>query len=191
MGAFTGEAKNEQMKKAGELAKFVGVGGSTTISPEASAAGSKFKKTAHGLANGTILVPTSLSGGAGLVSGRVYRVVNATANEFELSVTSGGAAESWTTTLEAASVFAVITEHTGAKTKRKATSFGAPSKGVVVDSTAHEIEMSGTVTVRWALYFTEETAGTLIAVSEVTEKPLSEADIYRLTEGKLEENGLA
>lgn len=52
------------------------------------------------LANDPIVFP-ALTGGAGLVAGTVYFVVNPTANDFQVSATSGGAAINFTTDISA------------------------------------------------------------------------------------------
>lgn len=59
----------------------------------------------HTFVNGTPLVFTSLTGGAGLVVGTVYFVVSAVAGvSYQLSATSGGAAINFTTDITSASI---------------------------------------------------------------------------------------
>ncbi len=53
--------------------------------------------TAHGYADNTPIFLTNLSGGAGLTNNTVYFVRNSTANDFQVSATSGGAAINITT----------------------------------------------------------------------------------------------
>lgn len=49
-------------------------------------------RTAHGYTDGRIVQLYSLSGGAGLSDSKAYYVVNATANDFQVSLTKGGSA---------------------------------------------------------------------------------------------------
>jgi hypothetical protein len=59
----------------------------------ASASTDTFTKTAHGLTDGTAIVFTVLTGGSGLTIDTLsYFVINATANTFQVSETSGGSA---------------------------------------------------------------------------------------------------
>ena len=53
--------------------------------------------TAHGYADNTPIYITNLSGGAGLTTNTVYFVRNSTANDFQVSATTGGAAINITT----------------------------------------------------------------------------------------------
>ena len=41
------------------------------------------------------------------------------------------------------------------------------------------------------MYFSAVSAGEFVGCCEVTEKELGEADIYKVTEGKLEENAVS
>ncbi len=57
----------------------------------------RFTFTAHGYADNTPIWITNLSGGAGLTNNTVYFVRNSTANDFQVSTTTGGAAVNVTT----------------------------------------------------------------------------------------------
>lgn len=57
----------------------------------------RITQTAHGYADNTPIYLTNLSGGAGLTNNTTYFVRNATANDYQLSGTSGGAAINITT----------------------------------------------------------------------------------------------
>lgn len=65
-----------------------------------------FTATAHGFVAGDAVVFNSLTGGAGLVTGKRYYVIaaNLAANTFQVSATSGGAAFNFTTDVTAGSV---------------------------------------------------------------------------------------
>lgn len=203
MGAFSGEAKNLQMNAVGPktnptlAAEWVAVAGQTTVTPENSAGNSKkIKKTAHGLNTGDIVVFTALTGGAGLVIGRPYYAIKVSTSEFEVAYTKALAEattglEFTTEIKETTTTIAKLVEHTGAKTKRIKTAFAAAVNGASEDTTPHEIEISSNVSIKWVLCFSAETAGTFMGCNEVTLKALEEGDIYRVTSGKLEENGLA
>lgn len=63
---------------------------------------------AHGLANGTRVKFTALTGGAGLTTGTTYYVVTTAANTFQLALTAGGAAINFTTNISAATIAAAV-----------------------------------------------------------------------------------
>lgn len=56
---------------------------------------------AHGYANGTRVILSSLNGGAGLAINRQYYVITATTNTYQLSLSVGGAAINFTTDITA------------------------------------------------------------------------------------------
>jgi len=56
-------------------------------------------RNSHGLGLGDVVVFRSLVGGAGIVAGTRYYVVNPTANNFQISLTPGGAAVDFTTNM--------------------------------------------------------------------------------------------
>jgi hypothetical protein len=60
-------------------------------------AGDLVNRTAHGLANGSIVKFWSIASTTGLVEGQQYYVINATANTFQVSTTVGGTAVTLTT----------------------------------------------------------------------------------------------
>lgn len=53
--------------------------------------GDTINRNAHGLANGTLIAFTTLTGGTGLATATRYYVINAEANTFQVSTTLGGA----------------------------------------------------------------------------------------------------
>lgn len=68
-----------------------------TIGTTIDATTDRITMTAHGYVDNTPIYITNLSGGAGLTTNTVYFVRNATANDFQVSGTSGGAAINITT----------------------------------------------------------------------------------------------
>lgn len=64
----------------------------------------RINQTGHPFIAGDQLVFTALTGGAGLATATVYFVVNPTANDYQLSATSGGAAINFTTAISAATI---------------------------------------------------------------------------------------
>jgi hypothetical protein len=82
------------------------VGDAATISGGVAATDVITTSAAHGFVAGDKVVFTSLTGGAGLSTGRVYYVIatNLAATTFEVSATSGGAAVDFTTAITAGTV---------------------------------------------------------------------------------------
>lgn len=71
----------------------------------ATAATNKVNSTAHGLANGDVVIFSALTGGAGLAVDTPYYVVNKATNDFEVSATAGGSAVDITTDASAATAY--------------------------------------------------------------------------------------
>ena len=78
-----------------------------------AATDNKITKTNHGLTNTQKIVFTSLTGGAGLSTNTVYFVVEADANTFKVSTTSGGTAVGITTAYSAATLQTLGTATSG------------------------------------------------------------------------------
>src|SRR5689334_20843666 len=91
-----------------------------------------FTKTSHGMANGTLVVLSALSGGSGLVAGRPYFVVASTANTFQLSGTVGGAAVDLVSDVTSATV-TPLAELSGGTYARVAIAWNAASGGAIDD----------------------------------------------------------
>lgn len=62
----------------------------TSVTTDVSA--NTFGKTAHGLANGTAVIPTGMVTTTGITNGTIYYVVSTAANTFQLALTVGGSA---------------------------------------------------------------------------------------------------
>lgn len=205
---LSGEALNEQgnaitrgTKPANE-ATWVTFATDSSQSPEASAAGKKIKKTAHGLETGNIVVFTNINGKTtfgevvgGLVIGAPYYARKISANEFSVSYTktqSESATEGewieFTVEIKAESVVKHVEEHTGAKTKRVKAVFAAAANLTNEDATAREVEASAEVKIRWVMLWSAESAGTFMGLEAATEKTLATADLYRVTNNKISQN---
>lgn len=207
---LSGEALNEQGNaitrgtKPSNLTEWVTIGSTEkTVEPEETTAPArKIKKTGHGLNTGDIIVFTELNGKTtfgeavgGLVIGVPYYVRKVSTSEFALAYTKAQAESAtegewieWTVTIKTTSKLAKLLEHTGAKTKRIKTGFAVAANLTNEDATAREIEASGTVTIKWVLFFSAETSGTFMGCEAVTEQPMIEGNIYKITTGKVSQN---
>lgn len=90
------------------------VKGSALPTVTATASTDKVASTSHGLNNGDSVVFTALTGGAGLVVGVPYFVVNKGTNDFEVSLVKGGTKVNITTDATAATAYkltAMTTTH--------------------------------------------------------------------------------
>jgi hypothetical protein len=63
--------------------------------------------------NGDKIGFVSLTGGSGLTTGTTYYVINVAGNDFQVSLTSGGAAEDFTTALTASVIVPIMPEYVG------------------------------------------------------------------------------
>jgi hypothetical protein len=82
----------------------------------ATASTDKVNSSAHGLNNGEVVIFSALTGGAGLVVGQPYYVVNKGTNDFEVSLTKGGAKIDITSDASAATarkLTTLTTQHVG------------------------------------------------------------------------------
>lgn len=150
----TGELKTIAMNAAWHTtARWVGaMEAAAAVAVEASAIGSKIKKTAHGLKNGNVIYFSVLSGGAGLVALRPYYVIEEAANEFAVSLIEGGAAVSFTTELKAASEYIKLTEMSGGSYARIETKFELAAEGKTEDITEHALKIPAGKTINAEAY---------------------------------------
>lgn len=156
-------------------------------------------KTAHGLANGDLVILTVLTGGAGLKAGDAgnanqlaepFFVIGQTANTFQLARTVGGSAADFTTDITTVSVTKLV-EITGGSPAyaRKAIAFAAAALGLLDDSTngaVFDIPAAGQV--NYAAFYSAVTAGTLHAIDLVTQEVFGGQGTYTLTDAKLDLN---
>jgi hypothetical protein len=77
--------------------QVLGTGVTTAVAVTFQDAGDTVTRTAHGLDNGTIVSFSTITSTTGITIYTQYYVINATANTFQVSATSGGAAIALTT----------------------------------------------------------------------------------------------
>jgi hypothetical protein len=152
-----------------------------------------FTSTAHGYSNGDVVVLSGLTGGSGLVAGRVYFVIGVTANTFQLALTSGGTAVDFTTDLTAGTVTRIVELSGGSPAyARKAIAFSAAAGGVLDDSTNGAIvDVPASANVDYVGFWSAVTAGTLLAISAVTRETFANQGTYTVTDAKLDLNAVA
>lgn len=149
-----------------------------------------FTKTAHGYANGNLVVLSALTGGAGLRTGYPYFVIGVTTNTFQLSETSGGAAVDLGTDVTAGTSTRLV-ELTGGSPAyaRKAIAFAAASGGIIDDSTNGAVfDVPAGAVVDYVGFFTAITAGTLEAIDDLVSESFAGQGTYTLTDAKLDLN---
>jgi len=205
---LTGEGRNEQGnfiakgEKGTKWAEYVSFGETNkevTNETETAGTGKKFKKTAHGLTTGELVVVLELNSktvlgeeAGGFVVGVPYYVREVSSSEFCLANTKAQAETSeaecveYTTKITTSTKFAYVKE--GSIKERKKTEFSAAANGISEDSKSHEIESEATQTAKWAIYWSAVTSGTQIAVEATTSKSLEKGDIWKLTNGKINQN---
>ena len=149
-----------------------------------------FTKTAHGLANGNLVVLSALTGGAGLRTGFPYYVIASAANTFQLSETPGGTAVDLGTDVTAGTVTRLVELSGGSPAyARKAIAFAAAAGGLVDDSTNGAVfDVPAGASVDYAGFFSALTAGTLHALDDVVSESFAGQGTYTLTDAKLDLN---
>lgn len=109
-GAYQAPADNSTGRKTRGLltaatTNAMDVKGAALPTVTATASTNKVASSSHGLANGDSVIFTALTGGAGLVTGVPYYVVNKGTNDFEVSTVKGGTAVDITTDASAATAY--------------------------------------------------------------------------------------
>lgn len=109
-GAYQAPANNSTGRKTRGLltaatTNAMDVKGAALPTVTATASTNKVASSSHGLANGDSVIFTALTGGAGLVTGVPYYVVNKGTNDFEVSTVKGGTAVDITTDASAATAY--------------------------------------------------------------------------------------
>lgn len=187
MGVFTIAARNLMLDAIGRgvlgAADITHVGlldADPSKAITAVAATDIFTSNGHGYANGDLVILTQLVGGAGLQGGdannanelaRPYFVIGQTANTFQLSHTSGGAAVNFTTDVTGGNVIRLVELAGGAPAyARKAIAFAAAADGTMDDTTNGAVlDVPGGATVDYISYHDQLAAGgTLCAIDRVT-----------------------
>lgn len=145
-----------------------------------------FTKTAHGMSNGTPVLLSGLTGGTGLVAGRIYFVIGVATNTFQLALTSGGSAIDLGTDVSAATVTPYV-EISGGSYARVAIAFSTAAGGTMDDSTnGAAINIPAGATVDAIGFFSASTAGTLLVLEVVTPEAFAGAGTYTVTDADLD-----
>lgn len=190
MGVFSTAGKNVMLD--GVRAVITHVGLFDSAAPLTSVTGvtssDTFTKTSHGLADGDIVVLSALSGGVGLVVGRVYFVVGSAANTFQLALTPGGAAVDLGSDVSSVTVTELVEIAGGSPAyARKAITWNAAANGAVDDvSVASAFDVPAGATVDYVGYWSASSAGTLYAVDDVTPELFAAQGTYTLTDNDLD-----
>ena len=113
-GAYQSPADNATGRKTRGLASAIStnsldVKDAALPTVTATASSDKVASSSHGLVNGDSVVFTALTGGAGLVVGTPYYVVNKGTNDFEVSLTKGGTKVNITSDASAATAYKLST----------------------------------------------------------------------------------
>lgn len=159
------------------------------LSPTGTASADTIDLTAHGLSNGNLVTFTALTGGAGLVVGRPYFVVGAVANTFQLAELSGGSAFDFTTNITASTLRRLIEISGGSPAyARKAVTWAAAVGGSKDETASPVFDVPGGVTVDWMGLYSALTAGTLIAIDDLTAETYAGQGTYTLSDTDIDLN---
>jgi hypothetical protein len=145
-----------------------------------------FTKTAHGLANGDLVVASAITGGTGLIAGNAYFVISTAANTFQLALRPAGSAIDLSADLTSAT-FNKLTEVTGGSPAyaRKAIAFAAAAGGISDDTTNGAVfDVPAGTTVAYTGQYSALTAGTLVAFDDVTPESYAAQGTYTATDVK-------
>lgn len=157
----------------------------TALTAVTGATPSTFTKTTHGLANGTVVLLSSLSGGSGLVAGRIYYVINTATNTFQLALTPGGSAVDMVTTVTSATVTPYAELSGGSPAYARITnSWNTAADGNLDNNVAGaNINVPAGATVNALGVFSAITSGNLIDLVVVTpEGPYGAQGEYQLSD---------
>jgi len=159
-----------------------------------------FTSTAHGLANGTIVILTAKTGGTALVAGDAnnanelawpYFVITTAANTFQVAFASAGAAVDHGTDVTAVTV-TPLGELTGGSPAyaRKAIAFAAAAGGTMDDTTNGAVfDVPAAATVDYVSFWSALTAGTLLGIDKVTAETFAAQGTYTVSDADLDLNG--
>lgn len=126
-----------------------------------------FTSTAHGYSNGDVVLLSGLTGGLGLIAGRIYYVIGVTTNTFQLALTSGGSAVDFTTDVSAGTVTRVVEMSGGspAYARQRITWNAAGSGSVSEASVAAAIDVPAGAQTDYIGFYSASTAGTLLVLA--------------------------
>jgi hypothetical protein len=164
--------------------------GKNLTTPFGTASTDIFTSTAHGYANGDLVLMTALTGAAGVVVLDPYFIISTLTNTFQLSKTVGGTAVDFTTDATAGTVRRLV-ELTGGSPAyaRKAIAWASASAALeqIDDSTngiAFDVPLGGAVD--YVSGHSASTAGTLMVIDDAqTPETFAAQGIYTLTDFKI------
>lgn len=138
----------------------------------------------NGYSNGDLIIFTAKTGGSNIVLGRPYFVTGVTTNTYTLSATPGGSTVDLGSDLTATTTVVKLVELTGGSPAyaRKAISFNAASGGSIDDSTAPTFDVPAGATVDDMGLYSASTAGTLLAIDDLTSEAFAGQGTYQLTD---------
>jgi hypothetical protein len=156
-----------------------------------------FTKTAHGLANGDVIIFTAVTGGTGLKAGSAsnadgkgypYFVINTAANTFQIAETVRRLGRRPVLGRHAATVNK-LTEISGGSPAyaRKAIAFAAAAAGLLDDSTnGAVVDVPAAAVVDFVSFHSAVSAGTLLGIDSVTQETFAAQGTYTVTDAKLD-----
>src|SRR5262245_60178781 len=157
--------------------------------PTGTASNDTFSDTSHGYANGDVVVFSAITGGAGLVIGRIYFVIAAAANTYQISTSPGGSAVDFTTDVSAATIARFVEISGGSPAyARKAIAFNAAADGSMDDSTNGAVfDVAAATTVNAIGYHSASTSGTLLCLDDdVSAETFGSQGTYTLTDADID-----
>lgn len=165
------------MSKGADITGVTGVTSTDTLT-----------KTAHGLANGDVVIPSGISGGSALVAGHPYFVVASAANTFQLSQTSGGTATDLGTDVTAMTVNKLTEVSGGSPAYARVAVTWANAVEAVSDDTTNGavINIPAGTTVSYVSMHSALTVGTLMGVQSVTPEVFAAQGTYTVTDAKVQ-----
>lgn len=186
---YTMLARNQMLTHLDTLVSHLGLLDADPGLTGLTSDGTTFTKTAHGYANGNLIVLSALTGGSALVVGRPYFVITSAANTFQVAHVPAGTAVAHGSNVTAGTSTRLV-ELSGGTYARVAITYAAPADGVMDDSTnGVDINVPAGATVDYVGYYSALTAGDLHAITAQTpEGPYGSAGIYRVTDSKLNLN---
>lgn len=143
--------------------------------------------SAHGYSDGDLVVLSGLSGGAGLATGFPYFVRDSTTNTFKLALVPAGTAVDFTSDLSAGTANRLAELSGGSPAyARKSIAFAAASGGQIDDSTNGAVfDVPAGAVIDYVGFHSASTAGTLLAIDDVTQETFAAQGTYTVTDAKL------
>jgi hypothetical protein len=153
-----------------------------------------FTKTSHGFTNGDVVKITALTGGTGLVNGRIYYIIGVSGNNFQLSNIAGGSAVDLGTDVTAMSLVKYTEISGGSPAYARVTnSWNTPADGNVDNNAVgSDVNVPAAATVNAIGVYTASTSGNLLDVADVTaEGPYGAQGLYQVTDYDVNLNAAA